>query len=333
MYAWTMTQENMLLAPAQAIRPATRALTILCLSDNPPARVPRVSDSGPCPPSVYLGEAASHTPRIGFPVVGGDTWIGTAAGNVGSVEARYDDGLVVPGFIATVPGTHFRIWSLGLAGPPRVGRMPGVSLVLRDTRGAFLGQGSLQASLPGQFPFTELHGPSAVDLFPFQTAAEAVITAWGQYAVFGYYDPAIAPGVVTPDSIAYPLPASLPIQGGLGMNAEYLHPWWMGLARADVARIVVRLADGRTMQAACPSPAPAPVSPGKIPRGGGSLASRHLASTCAAIPGAPGGARAFAIQLPQEFYRKAALPQGTATAYDSAGHVLGTTALGPAVNR
>ena len=44
----------------------------------------------------------------------------------------------------------------------------------------------------------------------------------------------------------------------------------------------------------------------------------------------PGGAWAFAIQLPQDFYRKKPLPQGTATAYDAAGQVLATVPLGTA---
>ena len=82
------------------------------------------------------------------------------------------------------------------------------------------------------------------------------------------------------------------------------------------------------MKATCPSPAPAPVSPSALPRNGGSLTSKRLVSTCAAIPGAPGGERAFAIQLPQDFYRKRALPRGTATAYDAAGKVLATVSLG-----
>jgi hypothetical protein len=168
-----------------------------------------------------------------------------------------------------------------------------------------------------------------VQLFPGQDVPEVAIAAWGKYAVFGWPDG----DTVIPELTAYPLPARLPRPGEFEMDAGYLHPWWFGLARADVAKIVARLADGRTMQATCPSPAPVPVSPSKLPRNGGSLASRHLVSACAAIPGAPGGERAFTVQLPQEFYRKtnpAALPQGTATAYDATGKVAATMALGTA---
>jgi hypothetical protein len=299
------------------------------MSDQPPAQPPPKTSTGPdCPILYYLGVAVDHTPRIGFPVSGGDTWIGTATANVGSVEARYADGRVVRAFIATIPRTSVRVWTLGLAGPQRVGNpLPGVSLVLRDSRGRFLGQGTLQASLPNQFPFQSLHGKT-VELFPFDGAVEAANAAWGKYAVFGYYLPSEPGDSVMPTSVAYPLPARQPVQGELGTSADFLHPWWFGLARADVARIVVRLSDGRTMQATCPSPAPAPVSPSAIPRNGGSLTSRHLVSACAAIPDAPGGERAFAIQLPQDYYRKRVLPQGAATAYDAAGNVLAAVSLG-----
>jgi hypothetical protein len=339
MYAWSLTYKVLAnpadlkagMSPAQIAKLPTRTITDLCMSDQPPSQAPpRIGYTPTCPVLAYLGVAVDHTPRIGFPVSGGDTWIGTATANVGSVEARYADGRVVRSFIATIPGSDVRVWSLGLSGPQRVGNpLPGVSLVLRDAHGKFLGQGTLSASLPNQFPFASLHG-TVVQLFPFETAIEAAITAWGKYAVFGYYQPEVTGGnLVSPASTSYPLPTRLPLQGEFGMSPGFLHPWWFGLARADVAQIAVRLADGRTMRATCPSPAPAPVIPSKIPHGGGSLTSKHLVATCAAIPGAPGGERAFAIQLPQEFYRKtAALPQGTATAYDAAGKVLATTPLG-----
>jgi hypothetical protein len=93
------------------------------------------------------------------------------------------------------------------------------------------------------------------------------------------------------------------------------------LTRADVAKIVVKLAGGRTMQATCPSPAPA-APPGKKP------AITPLTTTCTALPGAPGGARVFAIQLPQDLYRQRTIPQGTATAYNAAGEALATISLG-----
>jgi hypothetical protein len=337
MYAWSVTYKVLLnpgdlqprMTKAQIAKLPTQTITNLCMSDQPPAQAPpKVSDGPDCPVLAYLGVAVDHTPRIGFPVTGGDTWIGTATANVGSVEARYADGRVVRGFIATIPGSHVRVWALGLSGPQRVGNpLPGVSLVLRDAHGKFLGQGTLSASLPNQFPFQSLHG-TTLELFPFDGAVEAAVVAWGKYAVFGYYLPGQVDSSVVPTSISYPLPTRQPVQGELGMSPGFLHPWWFGLARADVAKIVVRLADGRTMQATCPSPAPAPVSPSRLPRDGGSLTSKQLVSTCAAIPGAPGGERAFAIQLPQDFYRTRALPQGTATAYDAAGKVLATIPLG-----
>jgi hypothetical protein len=92
-----------------------------------------------------------------------------------------------------------------------------------------------------------------------------------------------------------------------------------------VARVVVRLADRWTMQAACPSPAPAAAP--ALPRGEKTLYV-PLAVTCTALPGAPGGAQVFAIQLPQALYRQRAIPQGTATAYNAAGEALATISLG-----
>jgi hypothetical protein len=301
----------------------TRTETDLCMSDQPPARAPRNNAGPDCPVLYYLGVAVNHTPRFGFPVSGGDTWIGTATANVGSVEARYADGRVVHGFIATIPGSNVRVWALGLAGPQRTGNLDGVTLILRDAHGKFLGQGTLSARLPNPFPF-QLHAPQGmVRLFPDQGDPEVAIAAWGKYAVFGYYTPDPTTKSIMPESTAYPLPTRLPLQGELEMDAEYLHPWWFGLARADVARIVVRLADGRTLPAICPAP----------PTATAQSATPGLSAACSAIPGAPGGERAFAIQLPQEFYRKttiAALPHGTATAYDAAGRVLASVPLGTA---
>jgi hypothetical protein len=90
-------------------------------------------------------------------------------GERGSVEARYADGRVVRGFIATIPGSRVGVWALGLSGPQRVGNpLPGVSLVLRDAHGQFLGQGTLSASLPNQFPFQSQHG-TTVELLPLGT--------------------------------------------------------------------------------------------------------------------------------------------------------------------
>jgi hypothetical protein len=338
MYAWSVTypipRDPADLKPpttkAQIARLPTRTETDLCMSDQPPAREPQDRGGPDCPFLSYLGVAVNHTPRIGFPVSGGDTWIGTATANVGSVEARYADGRVVGGFIATIPGSNVRVWALGLAGPPSTGKLDGVTLILRDLHGTLLRQGSLSATLPNPFPF-QLHASAArmAPLFPGQDVPEVAVAAWGEYAVFGGPDGDwIMPGST------YPLPARLPLQGEFEMDAGYPHPWWFGLARGDVARIVVGLADGRTLSATCPAPPAA--SPVPWPTALSTTLSTALPGVCVAIPGAPGGDRAFAIQLPQEFYGKstvAALPRGTATAYDAVGQILDTVPLGTAFAR
>jgi hypothetical protein len=335
MYAWSVTYQ--ILGDPADLKPhmskdliaklPTRTETDLCMSDQPPARAPRNNEGTDCPALYYLGVAVNHTPRIGFPVSGGDMWIGTATANVGSVEARYANGRVVRGFIATIPGSNVRVWALGLAGPPRTGKLDGVTLILRDVHGTFLGQGTLSATLPNPFPF-QLHASAArmVRLFPGQDVPEVAVAAWGEYAVFGGPDG----NWIMPGPTAYPLPARLPLQGEFEMDAGYPHSWWFGLARGDVVRIVVGLADGQTISATCPPPPMAPPAP--WPR----APSTALSGVCAAIPGAPGGDRAFAIQLPQEFYGKttiAALPHGTATAYDAVGQILDTVPLGTALAR
>jgi hypothetical protein len=90
------------------------------------------------------------------------------------------------GFIATIPGSNVRVWALGLAGPPRTGKLDGVTLILRDVHGTFLGQGTLSAALPNPLPF-RLHASAArmVRLFPGQDVPEVAVAAWGKYAVFG----------------------------------------------------------------------------------------------------------------------------------------------------
>jgi hypothetical protein len=300
----------------------TRNQVEVCVSDQPPTAPPSAVSGVPvCPISTFFEWRVDHTPNFGFPIAGGDAWVGAATAKVGAVEARYADGRVVRGSIVTVPGTTTRIWELGLPGPQRLGSpLPGVSLVLLDTRGRSLGQGTLSASLPYAFPF-EMHG-TVQRIFSFYgVLAMAALTFQGKYAVFGYAYPGDNQTMIQPAYHAYPLPASRPLQGEFGYEADFYHPWWYGLAQADVARVVVRLADGQTMQATCPSPAPA-APPGKGP------GVTPLTAACAALPGAPGGARVFAIQLPQSLYRKAAIPQGTATAYNAAGQPLATVSLG-----
>lgn len=305
--------------PTSTAQPVeTQPHVIVCVSDQPPAVPPSKENS--CGESTFFEWRVDHTPNFGFPIAGGDAWVGAATANVGAVEARYADGRVVRGSIVTVPGTTTRIWELGLAGPQRLGSpLPGVSLVLLDTRGRFLGQGTLSASLPYALPF-EVHG-TVQRIFNFYgVLAMAALTFQGKYAVFGYAYPGNNQ-VIQPAYHAYPLPASRPLQGEFGYEADFYHPWWYGLAQADVAKVVVRLAGGQTMQATCPSPAPA-APPGKGP------GVTPLTAACAALPGAPGGAWVFAIQLPQSLYRKAATPQGTATAYNAAGQPLATVSLG-----
>jgi hypothetical protein len=76
---------------------------------------------------------------------------------------------------------------------------------------------------------------------------------------------------------------------------------WFGVARADAAEVTVRLADGRTVSAAT-------FHPDWGTRG-----------------------RLFAVRMPQDLYGKGGVggpPHGTATAYDSAGHVLARVPLG-----
>lgn len=230
------------------------------------------------------------------------------------------------GSVFIIPGTSIRLWALGLPGAERLGSpLPGVRLVVRNIHG-FVGQGTLSASLPNPFPF-EVDG-TATHLFKFGAQYLGALTFQGKYAVFGYQSPTGLAGRLAQQETdffavqqAYPLPASQPLQGQFGADPDFLHPWWFGVARADVAKIVVRLADGPTMQASCPSPAPA-APPGRKP------AVTPLTATCTTLPGAPGGARVFAIQLPQDLYRQRAIPQGTATAYNAAGEALATISLG-----
>jgi hypothetical protein len=346
LYAWSVTYRiyppTGTLAPGQIARlPAGPPQ--LCVSDLPPTPLP-ASAPHPlfalgslrydCPNATFFTFRVNHTPRLGFPVAGGDAWVGSATSNVAEVEARYADGRVVGGSVFTIPGSSIRLWALGLPGPRRLGSpLPGVNLVVRDAHGQFLGQGTLSASLPNPFPF-EVDG-TAVQLFTFGVQYLGALTFQGKYAVFGskyvfdYQDPPpthlIQVFDFTAVQQAYPLPASQPLQGQFGADPSFLHPWWFGLARADVARIVVRLADQETKQATCPSPAPA--SAPALPPGEKTLYV-PLAATCTALPGAPGGARVFAIQLPQDLYRQRAIPQGTATAYNAAGQALATISLG-----
>jgi hypothetical protein len=231
------TLAGSLVGPAQPVK--TQPHVIVCVSDQPPAVPP--SEEGSCGESTFFEWRVDHTPNFGFPIAGGDAWVGAATSKVGAVEARYADGRVVRGSIVTVPGTSTRIWELGLPGPQRLGTpLSGVSLVLLDTRGRFLGQGTLSASLPYMFPFP-VHG-TVQRIFNFYgELAMAAITFQGKYAIFGYAYPGDNE-MIQPAYHAYPLPASQPLQGEFGYEADFYHPWWYGLAQADVAKVVVRLA-------------------------------------------------------------------------------------------
>jgi hypothetical protein len=340
LYAWSVTYMAFNGRPGAPSSPSQiSALPAgppqLCVSDQPPVPLPASvphpafapgSLQYDCPNAGFFTFRVDHTPRLGFPVAGGDAWVGSATSNIAEVEARYADGRVVRGSVFTIPGTSIRLWALGLPGPERLGSpLPGVRLVVRDIHG-FAGQGTLSASLPNPFPF-EVDG-TATHLFKFGAHYLGALTFQGKYAVFGYQAPTGLAARLTqrgPDFYAvqqaYPLPASQPLQGQFGADPDFLHPWWFGVARADVAKIVVRLAGGPTMQATCPSPAPA-APPGRKP------AVTPLTATCTALPGAPGRARVFAVQLPQDLYRQRANPQGTATAYNAAGEALATISLG-----
>src|SRR5262249_14999545 len=157
-----------------------------------------------------------HTPRLGFPVAGGDAWVGSAPSTISEVEARYTDGHTVRGSVFAIPGSSVRLWELGLPGPERLGSpLPGVSLVVRDAHGGFVGQGTLSASLPNPFPF-EGDG-TAVHLFKFTGQYLGALTFQGKYAVFGYQNQDAFLAVQR----AYPLPASQPLQGQFGADPGF----------------------------------------------------------------------------------------------------------------
>lgn len=338
LYAWSVTYRVYNGPPGDKLTPAQIAglpagPAQLCVSDLPPMPLP-ASAPHPlfapgslqfaCPNGAFFTFRVDHTPRLGFPVAGGDAWVGSATSSIAEVEARYADGHTVKGAVFTVPGTSVRIWELGLPGRERLGSpLPGVTLVARDAHGSFLGQGTLSASLPNPFP-VEVHG-TGTRIFGFGGQYLSAIIFQGKYALFAYDNGQQSGADWIPVQQGYPLPASQPLQGQFGADPGFLHPWWFGVAQSDVARVVVRLADRWTMQAACPSPAPA--APPALPRGEKTVYV-PLAVTCTALPGAPGGAQVFAIQLPQALYRQRAIPQGTATAYNAAGEALATISLG-----
>jgi hypothetical protein len=254
LYAWSVTYKvdntpSVDLSAAQVAKlPAGPPQ--LCVSDQPPTPLPASvphplfapgSQLYDCPNAGFFTFRVGHTPRLGFPVAGGDAWVGAVTPNIAWVEARYADGRVVLGSVFTIPGTSIRLWALGLPGPERLGSpLPGVSLVVRDIHGFVVGQGTLSAGLPNPFPF-EVDG-TATSLIKFGVQDLGALTFQGKYAVFGYQSPTglasqLAQGVdFYAVQQAYPLPASQPLQGQFGADPGFLHPWWFGVARGHLHR-------------------------------------------------------------------------------------------------
>jgi hypothetical protein len=231
-------------------------------------------------------------------------WVeyGVAAHGVASVTAVQPGGRRFPGKVATGRGFPYQVWAARYPyGKP-------TTLVFRDASGRKAGHiykpllSRPAPPLTHGVPVFSYRGEGPVCPVPNGTTPTKCHT---RGTVFAYMHSghvefwSEAGGPFGPDT---PINDGPVLSGRWGDYLVFGQLEWFGVARAGVAKVTVRLADGRTVSAA----------------------TFH--------PNWGTDDRLFAVRMPQDLYGKGGVmggpPHGTATAYDSAGHVLAHVPLG-----
>jgi hypothetical protein len=217
----------------------------------------------------------------------GDITIGTSLKQVSSVSAQLPGGRIVPGAVVSGRGFPYKVWAVAY---PSVN----AHIVFRDADGHLLGL----LSVPGQFPVPSRPRSGGITVFSYPAGVEngppGKMTAYllnGRFTgvigkVVGFWDSA---NNLQWSITAASGPPAVFIAATDG-PAKGLFVEFFGYAHQNVARVVLRLSNGR----------------------------QYGAQTFAAWPGS--GLRLFAFPAPTAQVRPG-MPANVLTGYDAAGHV------------
>jgi hypothetical protein len=247
-------------------------------------------------PSLPTGEVAVVTGNEGsFVGSGQQIAVGAAAGQVRSVAAVLPGGRVFPGTIGTGRGFPYRAWAVGY--PPA----RGVRLVFRDAAGREIASLSPAAPAgPQQVPQPRSGGVAVFRYTGGDRIPSGTILGYLIDGRVGFWSK------IWGGEISQVPAAGEPVLGGLlnpfdlvyGGGYETVEAF--GYAHADVARVILHLADGG-----------------------------EVTTSTFAAGWAGSDLRLWAVPLPPgSGVQGAGMPTVTATAQDAAGHVLGQVRLG-----
>ncbi len=227
--------------------------------------------------------------------------VGEAVARVASVTAVLADGRTYPGAVATGRGLPGVVWTVGYPWSAGFPFTRGAHLVFKDASGRQVAV--LDPHAPAGPPQASQPASGGVTLFSYPASngePAGTVQAYLIHGEVGFWSP------IWGGSISQRLAADPPVLGGLaqpfgaegGGNSSPVEA--LGYAHADVARVVLR------------------------------AGGRQLASATTVVAGWPGSSlRLWHVRVPVNL-----LPTAigrlvvTATAYDSAGHVLGQVRLG-----
>jgi len=247
------------------------------------------------------GHLVTATESTGPWEINGEEFVmGIAAAQVKSVTAVLPDGRTYPGTVGAGRGLPYRTWAVGY----RSGT-GGVRLVFRDAAGRQVAD--LSAAAP-QNP-TRIRQPRSGGVAVYRYAGvpgipAGTVTGYLVDGRVGFWSP-----LFEDDAAVCPVPAGgQPVLNGLvtnpvtsGQTGATMGVVALGYAHAGVARVVVRVPDGKLL----------PVSTFAAGWQGSDL-------------------RLWAVKLPSDSFNvvKGHSTAVTATAYDAAGRVIGTVRLG-----
>ena len=227
--------------------------------------------------------------------------VGVAEPQVASVTAVLSDGRTYPGAVGTGRGLTDKAWTVGYPWTKGYPYTRGARLIFRSASGKVLG--TLPAVAPAGPPQLTRPTSGGVRVYSYPASGGEPAGQVDAYLIdgwVGFWSP-IWGGTISQDLAAGP-PALAGLALPFGLNRGYHEDAWtkllsFGYAHANVARITLRLPNGR-----------------------------QVSASMIAVPWP--GLRLWTADLPVSAQDIAPRTIITATGYDAAGHVVGQVQLG-----